>query len=129
MNFIFCNLKKPQNMHFIFCKLKKPQKTSLTPTSSPSQCPSLVPSFVFERDFSVKKKVVKITKARSFMAKHDRFVLHDFSAKLFACNEVNKNHNISMKKEFFENREGSFILVQVQMYFAPLQKGFCRFRI
>ena len=33
------------------------------------------------------QKVVKLAKARSLFAKHGRFVLYDFFAKLFACND------------------------------------------
>ena len=39
-------------------------------------------------------KIVKITKAHTFMAKHDHFVLDEFFANFFACNEARKNHKI-----------------------------------
>ena len=39
-------------------------------------------------------KVAKITKAHTFMAKHDHFVLDEFFANFFACNEARKNHKI-----------------------------------
>ena len=40
------------------------------------------------------EKSVKITKADIFMAEHDHFVLDDFFANFFACNEAYKNHKI-----------------------------------
>ena len=42
----------------------------------------------------LRQKIVKITKAHTFMAKHDHFVLDEFFATFFACNEVRKNHKI-----------------------------------
>ena len=40
------------------------------------------------------QKVVKITKIHTFMAKHDHFVLDEFFATFFACNEAHKKRKI-----------------------------------
>ena len=43
------------------------------------------------------QKAVKITKAHIFMAKHDHFVLNDFFANFFVCNEAHKTTKFNEK--------------------------------
>ena len=50
------------------------------------------------KKFKKKQKVVKITKSRSFMEKHDQFILHDLFANSVPCNEAHKKSENSRKK-------------------------------
>ena len=44
------------------------------------------------------QKAVKITKARSFMEKHENFILYDLCAKSVPCNEAHQNQRIQGEK-------------------------------
>ena len=52
------------------------------------------------------KKVVKITKARSFVEKTDDFVLHESFEKYVECNDEQKTQKIQGKRKRCQKHEG-----------------------